>query len=235
LRLYDSPEATPEYIAAEVEKQLNFHMPPSFHSSQTSSSDSDSSEWADENHFKWQPTTGPSGWWTFLLKGIWVSGAKVLRNQPALLDVQSPFVHAPSRDAVERFYAAIPGSFRLTEGDGDGDGRFFAVPCLGQRDVEVVFELGGWNFPVMKGGETRAEALHAPLGGWGTLGMVGKGSGFCVGVVVESRIGEGERLRESGLKGSWVLGEPFFRGMGVVFDADLKNGGKEMRVGFRAY
>jgi hypothetical protein len=233
-----SNPATPDTIVQEVENQLNFRMPPAPPADPSTSQDAASD---DERHFKWQPITGPSGWWTFLIRSIRVSGAKILRNQPALLNIQSPFILAPSRDAVERFYAAIPGSFRLAaapQKDGSG-GRFFAVPCFdGQRGREVMFELGGWTFPMFAGREIgKEEALYGPLGGAGSLGVVEEGSGFCVGVVVESRIGEAREDGDDGggLRGTWVLGEPFFRGMGVLFDADGEHGGKDARVGFRAY
>ena len=41
--------------------------------------------------WKWSKVQGAAvGWWQILLQGIWVSGAKILRNQPVVLDVSFP-------------------------------------------------------------------------------------------------------------------------------------------------
>jgi hypothetical protein len=55
------------------------------------------------------------------------------------------------------------------------------------------------------------------------------GSGYCVGIVVESRMGvedQGlEKQKGAGLSGDngladvWIIGEPFFRDVQVAFDA----------------
>ena len=93
-------------------------------------------------------------------------------------------------------------------------------------------------------------------GGKLSLGRLDQGSGYCVGGIVETRMGvrdiagqdrghrrsrggtQGNRataptnhkVTESiGLKDVWVLGESFFRGVGVVFDV------REKMVGFRAF
>ena len=97
----------------------------------------------------------------------------------------------------------------------------------------------------MSGGQTMEDAFLGPHGGRLSLGQVREGSGYCVGMVVESRLGvkshdangfedimEQEvrkRTRSSGLHQTGILGEPFFQGLGVVFDAE------EKRVGFRTY
>lgn len=80
---------------------------------------------------------------------------------------------------------------------------------------------------------------HGELpGGRFSLGRLRPGSGYCVGAVLETRMGlreeseevldEGRRgTREGGQKGGlggngmrdlWVVGEGFFRGVGAVFD-----------------
>ena len=72
-------------------------------------------------------------------------------------------------------------------------------------------------------------------GGRFSLGRYQEGSGYCVGAVVESRMGlkgggegmigpdrkkneEVEGLAGNGMRGVWVIGEGFFRGVGGVFD-----------------
>lgn len=55
------------------------------------------------------------------------------------------------------------------------------------------------------------------------------GSGYCVGIVVESRmaIRGNEREEGNGLEDVWVIGEPFFRDCQVAFDVSLDVGGLE--------
>lgn len=106
---------------------------------------------------------------------------------------------------------------------------------------------------------TRENAIYGPAGGPFSLGKVGDvsnltntgtahqsrnststapeiNSGFCVGIVVSSDMGErtDEKWRQSGMRDTWVLGAPFFRGMGVVFD-DGGGGSGKARMGFRMY
>jgi hypothetical protein len=216
-----------------------------------------------DEHFKWTDVMGSEGWWTVLLRGVWVNGAKVvflphnptlptfsstltaislpllmvlspdqvLKNQPALIDVSSPFILAPP-SAISQFYASIGGSNRLPPPYT----QFFAIPCLNNQ--YIAFEIGGWNFPVMSGEGSSEDALYGAAGGLFSLGKLrgmGEGgkeeynTGYCVGRVVESRVGEGREGMEAGMTDLWVLGEPFFRGLGVVFDGETK------RVGARSY
>ena len=76
------------------------------------------------------------------------------------------------------------------------------------------------------------------LGGHFSLGRLNNGSGYCVGSVVETRIGITEekdemmggtrnelrvamqrgRMAGNGMRDVWVLGEGFFRGTNAVFD-----------------
>lgn len=81
----------------------------------------------------------------------------------------------------------------------------------------------------MNGEGTTSDALHGPAGGRFSLGKLADGTGYCVGSVVETEMGTSKDWTGSGMKDMWVLGEPFLRGLGVVFDID--NG----RVGVRTY
>ena len=107
----------------------------------------------------------------------------------------------------------------------------------------MVVEFGGELFRVAKAGGSSEESLNGPVGGRFSLGGLrypkgdedGDGEGnattssYCVGVVVESDMGTRGGWKGSGMKNTWVLGEPFFRGLGVVFDI------AGQRVGFRDY
>lgn len=177
-----------------------------------------------DSHFKWTNLQGAAGWWTTLMSGVWVNGAKVLKNQPVLFDVQCPFILAPP-SAVDTFYRSLGGAFRLPPPND----QFFAFPCLNSNSINIAFEMAGWNFPVLTSQTTREENIHGPVGGRFSLGKVGNGTGYCVGVVVETKLGVSEEGMTSGMQHTWVLGEPFFRGMGVVFDAE------EGRIGLRSY
>lgn len=80
---------------------------------------------------------------------------------------------------------------------------------------------------VLKG--RNKEFFSAP-GGRFSLGRMEVGSGYCIGMVVESRMGvqskdvrdhrHGEE-RVSGLGDMWVIGEPVFRDVQVAFDVSL--------------
>ncbi|KPI40701.1 uncharacterized protein AB675_10838 [Cyphellophora attinorum] len=205
LQHFGQAEASPEWVQARVVEGMGL-----FDSTSV------------EKQFKWTKTQGPPGWWTTLMPGVWINGAKVMRNQPVLLDIQSPFILAPS-EAARQFYAAIGGSYRLPAPHD----MFFAIPCLNK--VNIAFEMAGWNFPVMSAETTRFDSLHGPPGGPLSLGKLEDGTGYCVGVVVETRMGESSEWADSGLKRTWVLGEPFFRGLGVVFDHE------KGRIGLRSY
>ena len=74
-----------------------------------------------------------------------------------------------------------------------------------------------------------ADALYGPAGGRFSPGKMQGGTGYCVGSVVETRMGAKQKWSDSGMLDTWVLGEPFFRGLGLVFDSE---GG---RVGVRSY
>jgi hypothetical protein len=88
----------------------------------------------------------------------------------------------------------------------------------------------------MAGEGNSDDALYGAAGGLFSLGKfegIGEdgeyNSGYCIGRVVETRVGEEREGMEAGMKDLWVLGEPFFRGLGVVFD------GEKARVGARSY
>ncbi|KAI9715594.1 MAG: hypothetical protein M1812_005898 [Candelaria pacifica] len=194
--------------------------------------------------WKWSKVQGAEGWWQILMQGVWVDGTKVLKNQPVVIDLNTPFILAPPL-AVKAFYSSISGSRPLPPPHNN----FYMFPCLNPPMLH--FEFGGWNFPAMQGGKG-ADYLGGP-GGKFSLGKVQEGSGYCVGAVVETRmgvekggqrmmgkrargkrVGVGNMAREglaagNGMRDVWVLGEGFFRGVGAVFDFE------EMRVGLRTY
>ena len=94
-------------------------------------------------------------------------------------------------------------------------------------------------FPFMQGGRG-AEWSGIP-GGKFSLGRLEPGSGYCVGAVVETRMGIKEERDEvvqndrkgsrsiggrgglggNGMRDVWVIGEGFFRGVGGVFDVSI--------------
>lgn len=96
----------------------------------------------------------------------------------------------------------------------------------------------------MQGGRG-AEYSGIP-GGKFSLGRLSEGSGYCVGAVVETRMGIKEERDEvvhdgskghqgrsvagrgglggNGMRDVWVIGEGFFRGVGGVFDVSFPLG-----------
>ena len=191
-----------------------------------------------EDHFKWTDVGkgAISGWHMTLMTGLWVNGIKIMRNQPVLFDINCPYILAPPM-AAETFYHAIPGgrsvSSLLDVNDTEAM-SFYAWPCLNKNDIE--FEIAGWRFPLAKGVATHADDLHGPTGGKFSLGQINvqtedqkASTGYCAGIVVETRIGEREEWSRAGMKDVWVLGEPFFRDMGLAFDM------VEEKIGLRIF
>lgn len=215
----------------EIRGAMNFAVPPgSTH----------------EDHFKWTDVGNGAvaGWHTTLITGIWINGVKVLRNQPAVLDLNCPFILAPVGIA-ETVYENIPGGrtvASLTGRSVQEENSFYAFPCL--NEIDIAFELAGWKFPFVRG-ELREDAVHGPVGGRFSLGEVDLRSnasdqdeavstGYCLGIIVESSMGIRPEWERSAMKDVWVLGEPFFRGLGVAFDMGDEKG-KGGKMGFRVY
>lgn len=149
------------------------------------------------------------------------------------LQINSPFILAPPL-ATKAFYASVSGSRPLPPPFSN----FYVFPCL--NPPKLHFEFGGNMFPFMQGGRG-AEWSGIP-GGKFSLGRLEAGSGYCVGAVVETRMGikeERDEVVQNGRKGSrsiggrgglggngmrdvWVIGEGFLRGVGGVFDVSSR-------------
>ncbi|KAL9112202.1 MAG: hypothetical protein Q9187_007821, partial [Circinaria calcarea] len=159
--------------------------------------------------WSWSKVQGAEGWWQVLMQGVLVDGVRVLKNQPVVIDINSPFILAPPF-AARAFYASISGSLPLASSP------FYLFPCLNPPVLE--FEFEGGTFPVLQGSKG-ADWVGMP-GGRLNLGRLEEGSGYCVGAVVETRMGVGEDggMAGNGMRDVWVLGEGFFRGVGGVFD-----------------
>ncbi|KAI9797485.1 MAG: hypothetical protein M1825_005993 [Sarcosagium campestre] len=146
-------------------------------------------EW--ETAWRWSRVQGAAGWWQILMQGVWVDGSKVLKNQPVIIDLNTPFILAPPL-AARAFYGSISGA-RAMPPPHD---QFYTFPCLNPPDLH--FEFARWNFPVMKG--TASGRYHRWPRSKFSLGRVKEGSGYCVGAVVETRMGVGD-TREAAGKG----------------------------------
>lgn len=198
--------------------------------------------WRDS--WQWSPVEGAEGWWQTLMRGVWVDGVKVLKNQPVVLDLSSPFVMAPPL-AAKQFYSSISGSRRLPPPYTN----FYAFPCNNPPMLHV--EFAGWRFPLMKGMKEWTSS-SGPNNRF-SLGKVNDEGSYCVGAVVETRMGVGDQapvkkghsrkdetmrgigalesgmLAGNGMRDVWVMGEPTFRGIGLVFDRKAKS------IGFRSF
>ncbi|KAE9371443.1 acid protease [Stipitochalara longipes BDJ] len=183
------------------------------------------------NQWAWSKVQGAEGWWQILMRGIWVNGIKEIENQLIVLDVNTPFILAPPV-AARAFYSSISGSRQLPPPYD----RFHAYPCF--NPPKIHFEFAGWNAEVLKG--KRDKGTFSP-GGRFLLGRMAPGSGYCIGIVVASKMGKEMPLgtekgnmdsRTSmeggkGLEDVWIVGEPFFRDVQVAFNW------KEKKVGMQ--
>ena len=201
----------------------------------------------------WNNVRGADGWWQILMQSVWVDGSKVLKNQGVVIDVSackcrfqqlegmsdvlqinSPFVMAPPL-AAKAFYASVSGSYPLPPPYS----KFYAFPCL--NPPKIAFEFSGKRFPLMHSARCQSGECDGRPGGRFSLGRLKSGSGYCIGAIVETRMGleeeEDEVLDEgrrgtrlgagpskvggNGMRDVWVIGEGFFRGVGGVFDVSL--------------
>jgi hypothetical protein len=62
LKHFGDPVAIPQWVTKQVHNQLRILMP---------------SELPWDHHFKWTKVQGAAGWWTALMSGVWINGAKV--------------------------------------------------------------------------------------------------------------------------------------------------------------
>ncbi|KAL8900314.1 MAG: hypothetical protein Q9192_001137 [Flavoplaca navasiana] len=180
----------------------------------------------------WSKVQGAEGWWQTLMQGVWVGGSRVLQNQAVVIDINTPFILAPPL-AVKTFYAAVAGSRPLDPPYSN----FYVFPCMNPPTAE--FEFQGVRFPAMQGGRGMEYASAIIPGGKFSLGRLKHGSGYCVGAIVETRMGLKEEkegmtggskqgigpaaasvgsLAGNGMRDVWVIGERFFRGVSGVFD-----------------
>ncbi|KAH9220100.1 aspartic peptidase domain-containing protein [Leptodontidium sp. 2 PMI_412] len=212
----------------QAEKETDEMLNPEEHA-ETKRETAEAKAKGDLKDWKWIKVHGAEGWWQILMRGIWVDGIKVLDNQPIVLDVNTPFVVAPPL-AARSFYSSISGSRQLPPPYD----QFHAYPCF--NPPKIHFEFEQWNVQVLKG--NRDKGTFSP-GGRFSLGRMATGSGYCIGIVVESRMGVGTALNGgetgssvsidggNGLADVWIVGEPFFRDVQVAFNW------KEKKVGMQ--
>jgi len=127
------------------------------------------------------------------------------------LQINTPFILAPPA-AAQALYSSISGSRRMPVPYD----QFYAYPCL--NPPQIHFEFGkDWKVQVLKG--KRDKGTFSP-GGRFSLGRMTAGSGYCIGIVVESKMGmeNSPTANDKGLEEVWVLGEPFYSDCQAAFD-----------------
>ncbi|KAL8719316.1 MAG: hypothetical protein Q9225_003660 [Loekoesia sp. 1 TL-2023] len=149
-----------------------------------------------EEGWTWTKVQGAEGWWQTLLQGIWVGGSRILRNQAVVIDINTPFILAPPL-AAKTFYASVAGSRPLDPPYSN----FYVFPCMNPPLIE--FEFSGTRFPAMRGGRGLEYSSAVIPGGKFSLGRLKHGSGYCVGAIVETRMGLKEE--KEGMTGSGEL------------------------------
>ncbi|QSZ34321.1 hypothetical protein DSL72_005912 [Monilinia vaccinii-corymbosi] len=180
----------------------------------------------EESVWEWSKVRGSDGWWEILMKGIWIDGNKILKNQPIVLDINTPFIIGPPH-LVRNLYASISGSRQLPPPYD----QFYAYPCFNPPHLSL--EFGSLRVKILEG---KRDAGSFSPGGRFSLGKTERGSGYCIGIVVGGRFGNGNGpdgeegtggVDGNGMEDVWILGEPFFRDVQVAFDW------KEKRVGMQ--
>lgn len=88
LQHFGESVATPEWVAEQVAGQMRLVMP---------------AELPWDHHFKWTDVQGAAGWWTALMRGVWISEAKVSK-----IDV--PSAVCTERIVIQCLSAASPAT-----------------------------------------------------------------------------------------------------------------------------
>ena len=150
--------------------------------------------------------------------------------------INTPFILAPPV-AAKTFYASVAGSRQLDPPYSN----FYSFPCMDPPSID--FEFSGTRFQAMRGGRGMEYNSAIIPGGAFSLGRMQHGGGYCIGAIVETRMGlldEKEGMTGSGKQGIgsaaasmgslagngmrdvWVIGEPFFRGVLGAFDVSKR-------------
>ncbi|KAL8693364.1 MAG: hypothetical protein Q9218_001801 [Villophora microphyllina] len=164
----------------------------------------------------WTKVQGAEGWWQTLMQGVWIN---------------TPFILAPPH-AAKTFYSSVAGSRQLDPPYSN----FYAFPCMNPPFIEL--EFSGTRLAMAGGRGMEYQSAIIP-GGKFSLGRMAHGGGYCVGAIVESRMGlteekermtgngkqglgsaaaSGGSLAGNGMRDVWVIGETFFRGVTGAFD-----------------
>ncbi|KAK3176598.1 hypothetical protein OEA41_007921 [Lepraria neglecta] len=98
-----------------------------------------------EEGWAWNGVQGADGWWQLLMRGVWIDGSRVLRNQAVVVDINGPFIIAPPL-AAKAFNASVSGSRLLAPPFSN----LYVFPCL--NSLKLHFEFSGTMFPFMQGG-----------------------------------------------------------------------------------
>ena len=83
LKHFGDPFATSDWVNEHVDAQLRMAMPLE-------------APW--DKHFKWTEVQGAAGWWTALMSGVWINGAKVWK---IALSLHRPSILTPCSGAQE--------------------------------------------------------------------------------------------------------------------------------------
>ncbi|KAI9882678.1 MAG: hypothetical protein M1823_005570 [Watsoniomyces obsoletus] len=97
-----------------------------------------------EGRWEWSKVQGAAGWWQILMHGVYVEERRVLKNQPVIIDINTPFILGPPM-AVRKFYRSVPGAHQLRYPND----HFWVFPCLNPPDVQ--FEFNRHRFAVLHG------------------------------------------------------------------------------------
>lgn len=76
LQHFGDAAATSEWVLEQVSSHLSLSMPPNL-------------PW--DHHFKWIDVQGAAGWWTALMAGVWVNGAKVSKESRGAISIQNSY------------------------------------------------------------------------------------------------------------------------------------------------
>ncbi|KAJ3983196.1 acid protease [Lentinula detonsa] len=156
-------------------------------------------------------TQGTPSFWLLNMNSLTVQSQSVSlgsSSQLSAIDTGTTLIGGPS-DAVQNFYASIPGSSTV-----QGEQGFFSFPCSTSLNTTISF--GGTAWPISSADMN--------------LGQVSKGSSDCLGGIFDLSLGS--NIPENSGNPSWVVGDVFLKNVYTVFRGIASSSSGTPAVGF---
>jgi cathepsin D len=154
---------------------------------------------------------GTPSFWLLTLSELSVQSQTISlgsSSQLAAIDTGTTLIGGPS-EAVQNFYAAIPGSAAVPQQQG-----FFSFPCSTTLNTTISFGGNTWSIS--------SEDMN--------VGPVSQGSSDCLGGLFD--LSMGSNIPEGSGNPSWVVGDTFLKNVYTVFRGVASGSSDTPAIGF---